>query len=171
MRHRIRLLFPLLLCGVLAAFTQAQAGPNPPVQHFICHTGFTADQCRIRMSVLRSALKRYHADDLGEWSWVLVRTIDWKQILNTRGFDSNSPAFTYLPAKETFFDDALTAPESVRGMQLIEIWRMPIEELLDRAVRHELAHALCHEKDESKARLMEERLRSRSPEVCNAPGM
>ncbi len=169
MSHRICFLFSLILCGVLAPVTHAQAGPKPPVQHFICHTGFTLDQCRIRISVLKRALARYHADDLGEWSWVLVRTTDWKRILSDRGFDASSPAFTYLPGKETFFDDALTTPESVRGMQLMEIWRMPIEELLDKSVRHELAHALCHEKDESKARIMEERLRSRSSGVCNAP--
>jgi hypothetical protein len=117
----------------------------------------------------QTRVSRYHADDLGEWSWVIVRTIDWKRILDTRGFDSNSPAFTYLPGKETFFDDALTTTESVRAMQLMETWRMPIEELLDKAVRHELAHALCHEKDESKARIQEERLRSGSPTVCIAP--
>jgi predicted SprT family Zn-dependent metalloprotease len=51
----------------------------------------------------------------------------------------------------------------------MEVWRMPIEELLDKAVRHELAHALCHEKDESKARTLEERLRSRTPTVCTTP--
>ena len=106
------------LYGVLAPGVHAQAAPKPPVQHFICHRGFTPDQCRIQMSVLKRALDRYHADDLGEWSWVLVRTIDWKEILHVRGFGSDSPAFTYLPAKETFFDDALTTAESVRGMQL-----------------------------------------------------
>jgi hypothetical protein len=169
MSHRIRLLFPFLLCGILAPVTHAQAAPKPPIQHFICHRGFTADECRIRMSVLKRALDTYHADDLGEWSWVLVRTIDWKRIMYDRGFDSTSPAFTYLPGKETFFDDALTTAESVRAMQLMEIWRMPIEELLDKAVRHELAHALCHEKDESKARILEERLRAKTPTVCTAP--
>jgi hypothetical protein len=169
MSHRTCPLFLLFLCGVLAPVTHAQAGPKSPIQHFVCHTGFTPDQCRIRMSVLKRALGKYHADDLGEWSWVLVRTVDWKRILDSRGFDSNSPAFTYLPGKETFFDDALTTTGSVRGIQLMEIWRMPIEELLDKAVRHELAHALCHEKDESKARMLEERLRSRTPTVCTTP--
>lgn len=170
MPPRIALFVALTLsCGVLTPFARAQAVPPPSSQHFICHRGFTFEQCSIRMSVLKSSLAKYHADDLGEWSWVLVRTVDWKRILDTRGFDSNSPAFTYLPGKETFFDDALTSPESVRGIQLMEIWRMPIEELLDKAVRHELAHALCHEKDESKARMVEERLRSRTPAVCIAP--
>jgi hypothetical protein len=166
---RISLLAVLLVYGALAPVTEAQADPKPSGQHFICHTGFTLDQCHIRMLALKRVLAKYHADNLGEWSWVLVRTIDWERILSDRGFDSSAPAFTYLPGKETFFDDALTTTESVRGMQLMQIWRMPIEELLDKAVRHELAHALCHEKDESKARILEERLRSSTPTVCVAP--
>jgi len=31
------------------------------------------------------------------------------------------------------------------------MWHMPVEDLLDLAIRHELAHALCNESDESKA--------------------
>jgi hypothetical protein len=169
MSHRICLLAAWILLGVSAPFANAQPGPNPSGQHFICSRGFTFDQCRNQMAVLRRALDRYPVADLGKWSWVLVRTTDWKRILFDRGYDSTSPAFTSLPGKETFFDDALTTPESVRGIQLMEIWRMPVEELLDKAVRHELAHALCSEKDESKARAMEERLRSKAPLVCRAP--
>jgi hypothetical protein len=66
------------------------------------------------MLILRRVLNGYHADELGEWSSVLVRTREWEQILSIRGFDTGSPAFTYLPARETFFDDALTQAESIR---------------------------------------------------------
>lgn len=31
------------------------------------------------------------------------------------------------------------------------MWHMPVEDLLDLAIRHELAHAICNEYDESKA--------------------
>jgi hypothetical protein len=169
MSRRIFLIAASILCGILTSAPQTHGHPKPSGQHFVCHSGFTLDQCHIRISILKRALDRYRADDLGEWSWVLVRTIDFERILSERGFNSDAPAFTYLPAKETFFDDALTSAESVRGIQLIEIWRMPIEELLDKAVRHELAHALCNEKDESKARIVEERLRSKAPSVCETP--
>ena len=111
---------------------------------------------------------RYHADELGEWSWVLVRTTDWEELLSVRGFDAGTPAFTYLPANETFFDDALTTGDSIRGFQLTMIWQMPIEELLDKAVRHELAHAFCREKDEFKARVLEDRFRVRTPLACGS---
>lgn len=103
------------------------------------------------MSVLRTALARYPVEALGDWKWVLVRTEDWKQILAMRGFDTNRPAFSYLPKRETFLDGSLVTRVSSRGVELRMIWHMSIEELLDLAVRHELAHALCNEHDESKA--------------------
>jgi hypothetical protein len=118
------------------------------------------------MTVLKIVLNKYHADELGEWTWVLVPTKDWQQILSIRGFNPDIPAFTYLPAKETFFEEALTARESIRGMQLRDIWKISIEELLDKAVRHELAHALCNEKDEFRARVLENRLRPGTTFAC-----
>jgi hypothetical protein len=36
------------------------------------------------------------------------------------------------------------------GAELSAIWHMPIEDLLDLAIRHELAHALCNDPDETK---------------------
>jgi hypothetical protein len=151
---------------LIAPVTYAQTRTGLPVQHFVCHTGFTAEQCQSRMVILRGALDRYHAEQLGEWSWVLVRTADWKQILSIRGFDSRSPAFTYLPANETFFDDALTTRDSIRGMELTQIWNTSVEELLDKAVRHELAHAFCREKAEGETGLLEERLRTGRSLTC-----
>jgi hypothetical protein len=150
----------------IASVTHAQAPVGRPVQHFICHTGFTEEQCRSRMVILRRVLDRYHAEQLGEWSWVLVRTVDWIEILSKRGFGSGSPAFTYLPANETFFDEALTARDCIRGLELTQTWNMSVEELLDKAVRHELAHALCRERDEAETGLLEERLRTGKILTC-----
>jgi hypothetical protein len=168
-RHRILLFAALIICGSMATFAHAQVDHNAPAQHFICNTGFTVAECHTRMSVLKPILNRYHAEELGEWSWVLVRTRDLEQILSLRGFDSGIPAFTYLSANETFFDDALTARESIRGIELMKIWQMSMEELLDKAVRHELAHAFCKEKDEAKARALEERFRTQAPLSCGSP--
>ena len=120
-------------------------------QHFVCNIGYTPQECQVAITLLKKALAPYPAETLGEWKWVLVRTEDWKQILAVRGFDSDRPAFSYLPRRETFFDGSLVAGVSSRGVELRIIWHMPIEDLLDLAVRHELAHALCNEYDESKA--------------------
>jgi predicted aspartyl protease len=46
---------------------------------------------------------------------------------------------------------ALVVPVSSRGAELSALWLMPIGDLLDLAVTHQLGHALSNEKDEPKA--------------------
>ena len=129
------------------ASTQKQA----PRQQFACNVGYTPRECQVAATVLRRALARYPVEALGEWRWVLVRSEDWKQILSERRVDPNVPAFSYLPKRETFLDGSLVVGASIHGAELRAIWHMPVEDLLDFAIRHELAHALCNEGDESKA--------------------
>src|SRR5262249_15459548 len=124
--------------------------------------------CDTDMAVLRSALAKYHADALGEWSWVLVRSDDWKRILLDRGFDPNNPAFSYLPQRETFLDASLVAKVSSRGIELSAAWHIPVEDLLDLAVRHELAHALCNNRNEAKANRAATALKQGKPLACEA---
>ena len=144
----------------------AQTNGNAPKQHFACNVGYTPRECQVAATVLRKALARYPVDALGKWTWVLVRTEDWKQLLSERKFDSDSPAFSLLPKRETFLDAALVGRTSIRGVQLRAIWRMPIEDLLDLAIRHELAHALCNERDESKADRAAIALKNGTPLSC-----
>lgn len=144
----------------------AQTNGNASKQHFACNVGYTPRECQVAATVLRKALARYPVDALGEWRWVLVRTEDWKQLLSKRKFDSDSPAFSLLPKRETFLDAALVGRTSIRGVQLRAIWRMPIEDLLDLAIRHELAHALCNERDESKADRAAIALKNGTPLSC-----
>jgi hypothetical protein len=122
-----------------------------PKQHFVCNTGYALERCHAEMEILRKVLAKYPTAALGEWTWVLVRSEDWKTILLSRELDPNSPAISFLPASETFFDEALLLPVSDRGAELSAVWHMPVEELLDLAVRHELGHALCNERNEVKA--------------------
>lgn len=144
----------------------ASAQKQGPKQHFACNVGFTPGECQVAATVLRKALARYPVDALGEWTWVLVRTEDWKQLLTERGFDSNNSAFSYLPKRETFLDAALVVRGSIRGVQLSAIWHMPMEDLLDLAIRHELAHALCNVRDETKADLAAIALKNGTPLSC-----
>ena len=149
----------ILLTGVLMVMPfvfsayplAAQTNGNAPKQHFACNVGYTPRECQVAATVLRKALARYPVEALGKWRWVLVRTEDWKQILSKRRVDPNVPAFSYLPKRETFLDGSLVVGASIHGAELRAIWHMPVEELLDFAIRHELAHALCNEGDESKA--------------------
>jgi len=145
-----------------AASAQKQASQ----QHIACHVGYTPTECQIATTVLRKALERYQVDALGEWTWVLVRTEDWKRVLSERRFDSNNPAFSYLPKRETFFDGALVVKTSIRGVELGAIWHMPVEDLFDLAIRHELAHALCNDPDETKADRAAIALKNGTPLSC-----
>ena len=130
----------------------AHAQIKNPNQHFVCYVGYTVQQCAAAMTELRKVLTKYPVDALGEWTWVLVRTEDLRRILLERGLDpERSPAFSILTERVTLFEGTLVTRTSSRGVQLRQLWRMPIEDLLDLAIRHELAHALCNERDEAKA--------------------
>jgi hypothetical protein len=150
--------------------TVAKAGPpdSTPVQHFVCDVGYTVQQCTVDMTALRKVLAKYPTADLGKWTWVLVRPEDWRRILLDRGFSPDtSPAFSILPHRETFLEGALVTKISFRGAQLSKLWRMPIEDLLDLAVRHELGHALCNERNEAIAERLAAMLQARKPISCD----
>jgi hypothetical protein len=164
----------ILLTGVLMVMPfvfsayplAAQTNGNAPRQRFACNVGYTPRECQVAATVLRKALARYPVEALGEWRWVLVRTEDWKQILSERGVDPNVPAFSYLPKRETFLDGSLVVGASIHGAELRAIWHMSVEDLLDFAIRHELAHALCNERDESKADRAAVALKNGTPLSC-----
>jgi hypothetical protein len=164
----LRVLVPLALLGLQSQDpTAASAQMQTPRQHFACNTGGYAPQdCQVAMAVLRTALARYPVEALGEWTWVLVRSEDWKLILSNGGFDPNNPAFSYLPKRETFLDGSLVVKVSTRSAELSLTWHMPIEDLLDLAIRHELAHALCNESDETKVNRVAIALKNGKPFAC-----
>jgi len=158
--------FLLSASGLAQTKGNSQTQKQAPKQHFVCNTGYTPQECQAATVVLRKAQARYPMDALGEWTWVLVRTVDWKQILADRKFDTNHPAFSYLPKRETLLDGALVVRSSIRGAELSAIWHMPIEDLLDLAIRHELAHALCNDPDETKADRAASALKNGAPLSC-----
>jgi len=132
-------------------------------QHFACNIGYTKQECQAATAKLRNAIARYPVDALGQWTWVLVRTADWKHVLAAKGFNVNDPAFSNLTNRVTFLDGSIVDGVSIRGMELRLIWHLPIEELLDFTIRHELAHALCNERDEFKANRIAVSLKNGTP--------
>jgi hypothetical protein len=145
---------------------KAQARPKAPAQHFVCNIGFTQSPCRVRTDALRAVLQKYPVRALGDWTWVLVRSNDWKKFLCDRHFSPNTPALTYLPSRETYFDEALVIDASSRGVELSATWHMSIPALLDLAIRHEMGHALCNDPDESAAQRTAMLLQSVEPPAC-----
>jgi hypothetical protein len=135
-------------------------------QHFVCNTGYTLNECDKQMAKLRKALERYPTRQLGEWTWVLVRSADWKPIVLARGFDPDTPAFSFLPKRETFLEEALVSEVPTRAVELIARWNMGLDRLLDLAVSHEMGHALCGEKEEDQADRLAKLLREGKTASC-----
>jgi len=159
--------------ALLVAFqSQAVAEAWPPVgapaQHFVCNTGYSLRKCQADMAVLRKTLAKYPTAELGEWTWVLVRSADWKYVVMPRGIDPDSPAFTYLPKRETFIEEALVAIVPQRAGELILRWQMSTDDLRELAVAHELAHVLCNEPNEEKANRAAGTLLEGNPLSCEA---
>src|ERR1700756_2326478 len=148
----------------------AEAGPpvGAPAQHFVCNIGYSLSKCKADMAVLRKTLAKYPAAELGEWTWVLVRSADWKYVVMPRGIDPDSPAFTYLPKRETFIEEALVAIVPQRAGDLILRWQMSTDDLRELAVAHELAHVLCNEANEAKANRAARTLLEGNPLSCEA---
>ena len=134
---------------LLSTLAFAQSGQ--PKQRFVCNSGYTAEQCHKEMNVVREILAKYHADWLGDWTWVLVKSNDWKPLLEKVGRDPDSPAFSVLEQRETFFEEALFEKNAVRSAELLMTWQMPLDRLTVLAVTHELGHALCIDSNEARA--------------------
>jgi len=134
----------------------------------VCNTGYTQKQCNEDVLVLRKALANYPLTQLGDWTWILVRSGDWKAILLPRGLDPHSPAFTYYPKRETFIEEALVTQVPVRDGELLLKWSMDRMGLLDLAIRHELGHALCNDLNERNANRVARLLEQRKTISCEA---
>ena len=169
----VQKLTPILAILVLTGISSQSpsdlcAQTSAPRQQFACNTGYTKQECQAATAVLKKALARYPVDALGEWTWVLVRTVDWKQVLDAKGMNVNDPAFSNLTRRKTFLDGSLVEGVSTRAIELRLVWHMRVEELLDFAIRHELAHALCNEPDEFKANRIAISLQNGTPPFCRA---
>lgn len=141
-----------------------------PAQRFVCGAGFTLEECKQSMSVLIKLLDKYRAAHLGDWKWVLVRSEDWKHLLLTHGIQQGVPAITALEMKTTFFDGALMAGPAGRVSELMDVWHLGRDALLDLAVRHELGHALCNDPNEPNAERVAKLLEQDKPVSCDRMG-
>jgi hypothetical protein len=129
--------------------SQMETGRSP--QRFVCNLGYTVEECNEQLAVLRVVVAKYRTKALGEWTWVMVKSKDWKDMMPKFRLDPDSPAFTCLETKTTFIEEVLVAKVPGRSIELISRWRMGMTELLETAVKHEMGHAICHSLDEHKA--------------------
>ena len=139
-----------------------------PGQEFHCHTDYPLAQCQKDILQLKKILTHYPIEGLGHWTWVLVRSQDWKPISQMLRLNPDSPAFTAMEPRETFLEEALFVHDAQRTSELMREWRMSMPQLLDLAVSHELGHAFCEEPNESAADHFGEELRKGGLAPCRA---
>ncbi len=139
---------------------------NQAGQQFACAVPYSVPDCEKQILILQTKLHRYQAEDLGQWTWVLVHSEDWKPILERAQMDPNSPAFTILEQRQTFFEDVLLVPKPERQKELLSKWNICFDQFLDLAVTHELGHALCNDPDERRADRFGKLLRRQQKPNC-----
>jgi hypothetical protein len=160
---------PALLAASRSKPVYTKPALPTPTQRFVCNTGYTQKLCTEQMTTLRKTLGRYPVAKLGDWTWVLVRSEDWKTIIASRGLDPGTAAFTYPPKHETFIEEALVSPVPERQRELLLKWNMGRVDLLDFAIRHEMGHALCNDPSEQNANRVAQLLQSGATISCGAP--
>jgi hypothetical protein len=142
---------------------------SAPTFHFYCNTGYSQADCDGQVRRLREVLAGMDLAPLGDWTWVLVRSQDWKPILRGVGRNTRSPAFAILQKRQIFLEEALFRADPERSRELLAEFRMPLDQLLSVAVAHELAHALCQDTDEARAKAYAAELSSTGKATCLAP--
>jgi hypothetical protein len=170
----------LLMCLLVLAFPgllEAQSvshlnalrvrSATPAGQEFFCVGPYSVPECETQTALLQAVLRKYDAERLGKWSWILIRSEDWKHIVSELHLDPASPAFSHLGYRQTFFDEALLVLKPKRELELMTKWNISFDKFLDFAVSHELGHAFCEESDEIKAERFGQRLRKSSASVCD----
>jgi len=167
-RGNIEILSSLVAAVPSQPRTDGEPYRSRPTQQFVCNTGYTQKQCNEDVLVLGKALAKYPLTQLGDWTWILVRSGDWKAVLLPRGLDPDSPAFTFYPKRETFIEEALVTQVPVRGRELVLKWNMGTRDLLDLAIRHELGHALCNDANERNADRVARLLEQKKTISCQA---
>jgi hypothetical protein len=172
----VLLLFPAVFLGSVQAQPDYQLKIVKPTvvgfsgQRFLCASPYSIAECDKQVIILQVALRRYPVEGLGQWTWVLVRSEDWKPILARVHMDPNSPAFSILERRQTFLEEALVVSKPGRQLELLNKWYIPFDRFLDFAVSHELGHAFCNKSDEIGAERFAQQLRKgQAPECGNLP--
>src|SRR5882724_10413335 len=65
-------------------------------QAFFCVGSYSVPECETQTAFLQAVLRKYDAERLGKWNWVLIRSEDWTQIASQLHLDPASPAFSHL---------------------------------------------------------------------------
>ena len=132
----------------------------PAAIQFFCTENCSRDDCKNDIFILRQSLARYPLDKLGSWSFVLASSDEWEPLMTRLRLPPRSPVFSMLGRNTTIFSRILFSASADRRAELLKTYGVPISQLLDLAISHELGHAFCHELDEAQATSNAEQLRA-----------
>ena len=139
---------------------------NWTTQTFLCDNRVAVSECKSEVEILKTHMQAYPVGQLGAWTWVLVRSDRWKDL----GLDSASPAYTAMEERLTLIDESMLVEKNApRTEELMRKFELPLPELVDFAVTHEMGHALCGFKEEGKADAVGRRLREGKLPYCAIP--
>jgi hypothetical protein len=152
---------PSLLIAVLLAACAAQTQTLRVVRvdleatvqttknvQFFCTQDYNRDECRQHALELQRKLMTYSLEQLGTWSFALVPSDKWKDLIRSLGGPTHSPAFTIFEQRITVMDSSLFSATATRSAEFRRIFGVTGEALLELAVNHELGHGICQERDE-----------------------
>ena len=111
---------------------------------FFCTQDYNRDECHQHALELRRALMSYPLERLGMWSFALVSTDTWKDLIRALGGPTHSPAFTIFEQRTTVMESSLFSPTATRSAEFRRVFGVTGEALLELAVNHELGHGICH---------------------------
>jgi hypothetical protein len=118
---------------------------------FFCTQDYNRDECLQHALELRRALMTYPLQRLGMWSFVLVPSYKWKDLVHALGGSTHSPAFTIFEQRTTVMESSLFSATATRSAEFLQVFGVTGEALLELAVNHELGHCVCPDQDERKA--------------------
>jgi len=158
-------------CGQVTSQTATKSGTGNPLsgQHFVCNVGYSRDLCHQQSVQLANLLLRYQHDLPEDWTWVLVRSQDWPALLRGLYLHPGSPAFSVLAKRQTFLNEVLIDGSPQDRAELLHTFHVPVDQMLDIAVSHELGHAFCMEGSEREADHFAEQLRKNHVAECSGP--
>jgi hypothetical protein len=146
--------------------------PIPKTIQFFCTQDYDRHACLKDSIALRLALAPYPLDQLGAWSYVLVPSGDWTNLVHGLGGDPTSPAFSIIEQRTTVVEGSLFTATPSRNKELLLMFGVIGSALLDLAVTHELGHAICQDQDERRADDYGRGLREKKPVPCGkGPGI
>jgi len=135
-----------------------------------CEIRLANEDCKRAAEILVSHLHAYPVTQLGTWTWVIVSADYWSELGKDIGLDPESPAFTCIEDRMTLIDESILAQKNARrNAELLRKFEMPLPQLIDFAVTHEIGHALCGFKEEYKAEAVGRRLREGELPYCSVP--